>query len=152
MASSSSLGFLSDMEDEKGTVVREKRLASTVNYKSILSNFPRGFFDQTSTEVVNKRRKLHHCNALDDSQRAILRRLQNRTAEKSQPRSLASLLDPNKAQPPTKKDILSLVKYYFPPRAETLVQVFDFGDEHATRTEIQLGDIEQGMKSPTVLD
>ena len=34
--------------------------------------------------------------------------------------------------------------HHSPPRNETFVQVFDFGDKHAERTEIQLGDVEKG--------
>ena len=152
MASFSNPALQSDMGKEQGTVVRETRLASTVSSKSILSNFSRTFSDQTSSEAADKRRKLHHNNALDKSQRAILRRLQDWTAEKSRPPSLARLLYPKKVQPPARKELVSLVEHYFPPRAETLVQVFDFGDEHATRTEIRLGDIKQGMRRAIILN
>ena len=134
------------MDIEKEPVLRETRLASEVSSKSILSNFSRAFSDQTSAEAAEKRGKLRHFNAVDESQRAILSHLRDWTAEKSRPRTFARLLDPKKAPPPARAEIVSLVKHYFPPRAETLVQVFDFGDEHATRSQIRLGDIEQGMR------
>ena len=135
------------MEEKTDTKVRTTRLASAVSTKSILSDFPRSFSDQTSTDAINRQRKLHQYDTLDKHQRAVLRRLQQWTAEKGRPLSLTKLLNFKTTRVPAKKELVSLIKHYFPPRAETLVQVFDFGDEHATRTEIRLGDIEHGMKA-----
>ena len=52
-----------------------------------------------------------------------------------------------KSPPTTKEEVTSLIMHHFPPRNETFVQVFDFGDHRAKRNEIRLGDTEAGTAS-----
>ena len=135
-----------DRENEKAVRNVTVRVASDVSTKSILSDFSRTFSDQSSSEAVLKQRKLQYHNTIDKNQQTVLRRLQQWTLERTQPLSLAKLLNFRKTPMPAWKELISLITHYFPPRGETTVQVFDFGDEHATRTEIRLGDVEKGMK------
>ena len=118
----------------------------SVGTKSILSNFSRKFSEPNSRQTVEKQNKLDYHNSRDREQQAVLRRLQKWTEERAQPLGFRKLLNFKGVKPPQRNELLSLVKHYFPPRGEITVQVFDFANDHATRTEIPLGEVEKGMK------
>ena len=125
---------------------RNSRLASTISTQTIYSEFPRNRNGEVSPSraVAVKKSKLHQYNTLDRNQRIVLGRLQKWYAKKAQPLGIAKLLDFERTDAPSRIELISLIKHYFPPRADTRVQVFDFGDNHVTRTEISLGDAESG--------
>ena len=55
---------------------------------------------------------------------------------------------PRRPACPDESDLLSLAKYYFPPRAELKVVVCDYGDGRFNRFEETLGKIESRMLPP----
>ena len=119
----------------------------------MMLRFARHFSETDSEDAINKKRKLEFYNALDKREHEVLRRLKEYTNFKARPFGFSKLLTytplhwslPHR---PPARDLIQLIKHYFPPRAETKVQVYDFGDDGATQTEIRLGDIEQGMDLP----
>ena len=105
------------------------RIVSTT---SILHNFPRNksphmysapAFEQSDTTEYNK----------------ILEQLR---AYKPNERHLFGFGAP---KPVDEDAAVSLFQYYFPCRGKLEVQVFDFGPARAERSDITLGDVEQGL-------
>ena len=123
------------------------RFASAVSTKKILRDFPRHSCDPNSQTEIDKQRKLEYYNALDRNEKAVLERLKAWTKHEAEPFSVHKLLTAHKKDAPYRDELTSLVKHYFPPRGETVVEVYDFGDDRAVRTEIRLGDIELGMQT-----
>ena len=133
-------------EESEIRLYGHSRLASAVSKQTIYSEFPRNQGDRVSPsrETASKNYKLSRCNNLDRKQRAVLGRLQKWYAKKAQPLGIPRLLDFKRTEAPARAELISLIKHYFPPRADTKVLVCDFGDNHVTRTEISLGDAESG--------
>ena len=131
---------------ESITLVETGRTAN-ISTADVLRNFPR---DNSNLENLRRLEELSRNRVAEQIQQQTLQSLRAWTEASTRKFSLWQVIDFKswRIQGPRRPGLdrlITLVKYYFPPRGKTLVHVFDFGSNRAQRSVYPLGEVENGM-------
>jgi len=122
-------------------------LSKTITTNNVLLNFVRD--RSTSSEIRPNDEKRRKSVAATVTHQKTLEDLKKWAKREAAPFDLWSIFDYKswhfRSVPrPSTDDLVALAEHYFPPRPQTMVQVFDFGMYRAEHHEIPLGEIEIG--------
>jgi hypothetical protein len=123
-------------------------LSRTITTNNVLLNFVRD--RSTSSEIRPTDEKRRRSVAATATHQKTLEDLKKWAIRESAAMDLWSIFDYKSwhfgsVPRPSTDDLVALAEHYFPPRPQTMVQVFDFGMFRAEHQEIPLGEIEKGM-------
>ncbi|KAL8812163.1 MAG: hypothetical protein Q9200_001243 [Gallowayella weberi] len=119
---------------------------TVVSSKKVLTNFQKVAGRDPEIEV-RRLRKISRCNTEYLYQKGIYKRLMDwyDSSYACLQNRILGLFLKSRRRPdiPSKDELISLARHYYPARADLKVQVCDFGLGRAERTEISLGQIEE---------